>query len=415
MKKNTARALLRSGFTLPDMIIVMAIIAVLIGALYPAVSDSILRGKQREEVAAQKNIINMFETYLQETGQIPANILSATNFNQAWNRTNTAFTSNVVVGNLSLNDMRDDVFDARRGLFVEEQVVTFNGGSYSIYYVAVISMGADGCYGAAPCGTDAIPGSLAAITAPTGTFDLSDYNDLEADPDSDDVITKFTDAKFKADAYGETLERIGKVEEDLDFYANQKRLRAQSLITQGCQATVTMANSIYNCYEDVRAGLIPAIAAEMPDDQVFVPPSFRMSSGTVVAPAPVDERGARLDRFDVAIGGTRLIINETTAANASFGTGVNAIDNSSNVANRKAGMKVLMSVLGLPSKYCCHPLEKYFNATTGEWEETPLYYYSNPRRAGTSCRGPMQEREVRISPNSCGRCTAGQESSNSAC
>ena len=85
MKKNTARALLRSGFTLPDMIIVMAIIAVLIGALYPAVSDSILRGKQREEVAAQKNIINMFETYLQETGQIPANILSATNFNQAWN------------------------------------------------------------------------------------------------------------------------------------------------------------------------------------------------------------------------------------------------------------------------------------------------------------------------------------------
>ncbi len=372
------------GFTLPDVIIVLAILAIVITAIFPTISSYLANSRIEEEVNQQAAIIDAFDVYFKETGQLPttpsnANILTASNFNQAWNRTNTVFTSGTVVTNLSRNDMRNDQFGARRGLLADSETITFTGGDYEVYYIAVISLGEDGCYGNPVPTCNALPTSFASLAAPGGTFNVDDFNALVVDPDSDDIITKYTDAPLKKEAYNQLLLQITEMEEALDFYARQKFLRAQSIITADCQSAVTIDTtppftsdySLYDCYSDVRNGARPAVAATMPDEgRIFYPPSQRNRAGGTVALAP----------YGLSVRGANELRTSTTAAIAAAGGAGNRIYNqNANIETRKTGMKALTSMLGLPTRMCCNPLKKYYNPTSDRWEEEPLYYFSDPR------------------------------------
>ncbi|MEC9291639.1 MAG: type II secretion system protein [Pseudomonadota bacterium] len=372
------------GFTLPDVILVMAILAVLITSLYPSLSSYLLKGKEKEELNRQIEIVDAFESYLSAVGEFPtlpatANILNAPNFNNAWTRVSTVFSSDTTVTNLSLSDMQTDEFDQTRLLLTDTSTVNFAGGTYNVYYIAVVSLGADGCFGveanpAPPCDNVA-PTSLADVDG-APAFTINDYDSLVAAAGSDDIITKYTDASVKTQSYNSLLLQISSIEEALDQFAYQTRKRAETIIERECQDNhVSLTYSIYNCYSDIRTNTAPgnAVATVMPDTQIFVPPS----TGEVMAD------------YDVVLLGSRYIQDEVRTATGAVGTLRNRIYNTDGasqaiIRNRKDGMVALMSILGLPSRYCCNPLDKYFDHTTRKWEKMPLFYQSNPRRVSVA-------------------------------
>lgn len=377
MLKKRASLQHSAGFSLPETILILAILAILLTAMFPAVVSYFDNAKYRDEVAAQKEIIKSFDVYLRQTGELESNIITATSSAQAWNRAYNSFTNNnVVVGNMSLDEMRTDAYGNARGLIVDRQQVTFNGGSYFVYYVGVISRGNDGCYGTG-AGCPALPTRFRQIAAPTGSFTLADYNDLEVAANADDIITKYTDSEIKIAAYNDMLQRIFEIEEALAFYAEQKELRAMSIINERCHANTTMAYSYYNCLEAIRSGGAHGIgdladSGELLSGQIFVPRSCNAAYS------------AAGSSFDVSIDGTRTVLQDVIDSRAAVGAGSgNCIvnTNSSTVANRntrKANMQALMHLLGLPQSYCCHSLQRYYNSATNTWSDVPMYYYASP-------------------------------------
>lgn len=325
MKNNNNNHFLRAdGFTLPEVIMVVAVMAVVSAMAFPDIVSFFKRQSFEQEKIVQKEIIKALDAYSKaQTGHfaddpdmitVPLGNVAATSGVQ---RVNDSEACQAVGGwgyllsgysNLSAAEICNDVWGASREYTVAQGALNYRDGNFYTYHVTILSAGENKEFNTETAWGTGTPEQVA-----------SSYGAYAAS--GDDHLSKFSDVKLKTELFEETLRRMDRIVEALDRYAQARYNEA--LIT-----------------EEAATG-----------NKLFYPPSMDdINNMAPEASAP----GRVNPRY-----GTRVIndIEDTLA--------VSGIDQGQ--GNHDDDMRGLMRLLGLPQEFCC-------NALTGK----PFFYYSNP-------------------------------------
>jgi len=71
MKRRNASTLIQAGFTLTELLVVMAIIVALAGLLFPVISIAKRKAKEAKARTEEQMIVNAIKAYLTEYGKLP--------------------------------------------------------------------------------------------------------------------------------------------------------------------------------------------------------------------------------------------------------------------------------------------------------------------------------------------------------
>ena len=338
-----------SGFTLAEMVLVVAVMAVLVSVSAPPLFQFIKQRDIREEQNMQLDIQKAMTTYLTNTGQLPTDVISASVTDP-----NNWFNALAGYTNLSSNQIRFDVWGNERRYILLQQDQTMLGSSIPVYYATLLSAGPDAKAQSAtgiPINTggtftynSAAGGNIGGFASESSTSwwksrsnPVSSYSSLQVASGSDDMLIRFTDYPDKIKRYNTTLDRLDRVATALETYSKAKYAEA---VVAG---TDTLAEK--------RIYYPRAVISGMTGD------SSNYYSDVVKA--------------DVS-----------TANNG----GNNYISVSTNNNTRYTNMVTLMRVLGLPDDTCCSALTT-FTDSSGVLRDVPFFYASNPRprNADGSC------------------------------
>ncbi|RYG61745.1 MAG: type II secretion system protein [Alphaproteobacteria bacterium] len=330
------------GFTMVEMVVTVAVLAILVSLSMPAIYDYIrFRDQQREEVALNE-IHKALEAHLAAKGTLPAETTTGTN---AWYNVLAGYTS------MPADDIKNDVYGRARTYVRYHNIDgrSMNNTPVRIYYATVHSMGANGYaenkYKNASGSTVTIPGiSIDTSTNPDSFKASSDgawwkaqvgsgsTAQLKADsvvssfgglrPGGDDHLMRFTNYTDVLERYKLTTQRLDTLSQALETYARSRYAERVA----GCVTTPTSSNC----------------TGGVPEKTIYYPRSLPSAAET-----------------EVLSGSNRNVIYYSTNQ---------IVDNGASIATRRTQMQSLMDILGLPRDNCC-------SALTDE----PFFYFSNPR------------------------------------
>lgn len=333
------------GFTLVEMVITVAVMAILVSLSMPAIFEYIRqRDSQREEVALAE-IRKAIEAYLSAKGTLPSDTLGGAN---VWYKQLAGYTS------LSEKEIMNDVYGRPRMYirYENDDGRSMQNTSVKIVYATVHSMGVNGKAENKFDGTTIAGISLDTATNPvsfkaasdgkwwkglggTGTPQVvadkvvSIFSGLRAG--GDDHLMRFTNYSEVLDRYKLTVQRLDTLTQALETYARSKYAERVSWC-------VTRPTHV-NCNSGT------------PEKLIYYPRSEPT--------AAINEKQGTTSSHNV------MYLDGNTIR----------VKNNGNEAARKKDMEGLMDLLGLPRDNCC-------SALTGN----AFYYFSNPRpRAASGC------------------------------
>ncbi|PZP39992.1 MAG: hypothetical protein DI585_02250 [Pseudomonas fluorescens] len=326
------------GFTLIEMVVTVAVMAILIGLSTPAIYEFMRQRDQQNEEIAQIEIRKAMQAYLADRGILPSDTATGTD---AWYNQLAGYSS------LSSNDIANDVWGRPRSYIVYlNNTRRLFGNTVNVYYATVHSMGlnglADPSYINQSGASVSIPGLATTSSAGKLTFAGSTVTTwwkwLGADaqakvdafsalrPGGDDVMTRFTNYGEVLDRYNTTLMRMDKLTAALETYARSGYAERVSFCSTAAKTALLCDNGV-------------------PEYTVYYPKSS----------------------------------NDTT--NTRYSNGTLNISNATNDVQRRQGMEALMNELGLPAEFCCSAL-----SNGSDDLPLPFYYFSNPRpRTSSGC------------------------------
>ena len=344
------------GFTVPEVILIVSALAIVSAMAMPDIAYFMGRQTVEQEKLSLGNIQKALDSYARECRSLPTrtgnpprsecNARSPSATDLDWHEALAAFS------NMSASNIEEDVWDNDRLYTHGTDTRTYREGDVVFHYATVRSVGPDRRDGTS---TNNVADDW---TAGQQDWDISGgnvSNYANYTPDGDDLMVKYTDSQWKVEAQDESVERMQRIIDALDRYA-QARFNEESHAGRDCIS-----------------------------EKLFYPPSVSREPVDHSNPnhpdtaAGCDDLDDRLvDRYGLAvlndvqnIAGSRWLNTQTNDANT-----------------REGEMKKLMRVLGLPEDHCC-------SAITGK----PFYYYSNPPGpGGYATMPPYFTPQVRIEP-----------------
>ena len=370
---NTERKHLKQrrngGFTLPEVILIVAALAIVSAMAMPDIAYFFGRQTVEQEKLVLSNIQKALDSYAKECNRLPEPTGNPTRSDckdenpatpLAWHEALAAFS------NMSAQGIQKDVWGNERRYTLGEDVRNYRQGLVTFYYATVRSVGQNRCddsQSTPPCplgdNTDYDP-------------DWSDLNGYESfAAQDDDLLVKYTDSQWKVAAQDETVQRIERIIDALDRYAQAR----------------------FN--EEVHADM------DCISEKIFYPPS-RIQEDYAHSNINHPQDGSAPGEADCrSIGGTGGVqigfegasfigrYGEAVTTDVARITGDTFVN--TEVADRDTRlteMEQLMRVLGLPEDHCC-------SAITGD----PFYYYSNPEVSGNfAVMPPYFPPQVRVDP-----------------
>lgn len=331
------------GFTLFEMILTVAIMAILVATTTPSIYEFIRqRDKQNEEVA-QMQVRKALEAYIAEKG-VPPSDSSTTD---PWYEELAGYTS------LSANEIANDVWGRPRMYvaYLDTSRIVY-GTTVSVTYATLHSMGENGeaqnsevvnGVSTSVAGIAVANKAFSGSTAPgwwknkaiTSRIDV--FAQLRAV--GDDQMMRYTNYEDVLRRYNATRERLDKLSEAMETYARSQYANHVS-ICAGATPPATVCNT----------------TDKTPLSAIYYPRSQ--------------------PKVNVPADSGRYVQNGALSTNI-------VVDNSEDDETRREHMENLMGILGLPLEYCCSALN---NAS--DKKPAPFFYFTNPRpRSGTGC-GP---------------------------
>lgn len=326
------------GFTLFEMILTVAIMAILVATTTPSIYEFIRqRDKQNEEVA-QMQVRKALEAYIADKG-VPPSDNDTTN---PWYEQLAGYTS------LSANEIANDVWNRPR-MYLSYLDTSRNvyGTTVSVTYVTLHSMGengdaertenVNGTTSTVPgiaVTSDAFSGSTAAGWWKNQTDRAEAFAQVRAA--GDDQMMRYTNYEDVLRRYNATRERMDKLSEALETYARSQYANHVAACSSSTTTTAT-------CNSDGT----PRLA-------IYYPRSTARQ---------VTTDNARYVRDGAIV--TNVVVNNAATTEA----------------DRREDMEDLMTLLGLPLEYCCSAL-----SNASDDKPAPFFYFSNPRpRGSTAC------------------------------
>ena len=322
------------GFTLPEMILTIAVLGIVMAMLFPDMSNFFKRQKVEQEARALEQINKALDAYAKEQTQ---------NFSEGNYVTLPCPNGNLAAcnwgalapyANMTADEIVNDIWGNPREFIATSDNMNYRDGNFDVYYVSVRSNGPN---------TEDDTAS-AYPSWPNGRWsNVQQLGSYEAQ--RDDLLVKFNDTKLKTELFEETLRRMDRIVEALDRYAQARYNEALLTDDQG-QGNV--------------------------GNKLFYPPEeadFLDGTG----------RNAAAGFDESAVGSWYGILVREDVEERTNPSSTSLESASGDEASRLAAMMALMRILGLPEDFAKDALTN-----------TPFYYYSNP------C--PDQASERRKSP-----------------
>jgi prepilin-type N-terminal cleavage/methylation domain-containing protein len=340
---NTSK--LRQGFTMMEVVIVVAVLAILVGLSFPAVSRYAQKRDIQLEQNRQLDIRNALKAYVLDRNIAPTEANWVTELGAGYS-------------NLSQAELRSDIWGRDRILRVHQDTTrSIQGNSVPITYISLHSEGPDGI-AEAVSGTAVSAGNYVSGTNPAWWDDNAVvanrtvlFSGLRAG--GDDIMTKSTDYTERLNAYELTVQRIDRIMDALTAYAQSK----YTAEVERCR-------------------------------------SLPVTNG-LTGDAVCDTAGA-LERVNYFPRSQAVQSPETGAASVwNYLNSTVFVDNAAAVATRRTSMQNLMRELGLPIDYCCSAL-----TVAADGDPEPLFYFSNPRQrlTNTTCQARPTGNATKLSP-----------------
>lgn len=310
----------KKGFTLVDVIIGGAVIAILIVMTFPMVSDFLLLQNEKEEEEMQEEILRTIDVMAEQEFRIPLtnSIINFASETQLYG----SYSSDQIV--------RDSFSKTRhyRGVVGQE---VFRDATFDVHYAILYSTGVDGCWGdGLSCVSSTISTSITNILGTNPADYEVRFRNIEI-PERDFLI-KFTDRDYQMARYEETSRRLGRLTEALVEYGELKR------------------------FQGIADGISPTA--------IFFPPSEGPVSDAQMAALSPNANEVQIELDDlIGVGVTNVIYNENGSLN--------------DKEERRLSMIALVRTLGLPDEFCCNAMQTFIDSG-GDRQEEAFFYYSNP-------------------------------------
>ncbi len=331
---------LRAGFSLVEMILAIAVLGILVGMSFPAVTRYAQRANAQQEQNLMIEVRNGINAFIADKNNLPGNLSASTTWAQDLSGGYT---------NLTLNQIQNDVWGRPRAFrsAVVSQII--QGSPVNVNYYSLHSMGPDGV-ATAVSGT-AVSANGAYVAGNTGWWSGAAPNVVTAFSNlvaaDDDLLMKGTDYTSKLNNYELTVQRIDKITTALEAFAKTKYTAQVGF----CNANPT--------------------------------------SGSCATPGALElinyfPRSAAIQAVESSPASTWNYFDATVV-----------VDNADTVGSRRTQMQNLMKLLGLPLDNCCSAIE-----LASDNQPAPLYYFSNPReRSGaTSCSARPTGTQTKLPP-----------------
>ena len=345
MPRSLRRLKGRSGFTILEMIITVAVMAILVSISMPAIFEYMRQRDQQQEEVVLTEIRKAIKAYLSHTGALPSDNLVS----EKWFEKLAGYT------NLSVSEIENDVYGRPRTYVVYQNTQReMFGNTVNVFYATVHSMGVNGSaentYKNNSGGSVTIDGLAVNNDAFQGASSsnwwsrksganpkvaaenvVNTFSTLRAG--GDDHILRFTNYSEVLDSYNLTMQRLDTLTEALVTYARSRYAERVGWCLSN-QTHVDCTNGT-------------------PEKTIYYPRAVPSSANTEVA------SGA----------GRNVIYSDITVV----------VDNGKGDTARREDLEKLMDLLGLPRENCCSAL-----VMSSDGKPKPFYYFSNPRPRSTS-------------------------------
>lgn len=314
----------KKGFTLFDVIIAGAVIAILIVSAFPMVSDFLMLQNEKEEEGIQSDMLRVLKYMAEQEYQIPVT------------NSITSFASETQQYSDYLEDeiLEDAFYNNRYYIGVRGQEA-YRDATFDVHYAILYSTGVDGCWGnGISCVSSTISTSVTNLLGTNPSQYENKFRNIYV-PEGDFLI-KYTDRELQMERYKKTTDRLKHITEALTEYGQLKR------------------------YQGIADGVSPTV--------IFFPPSTGPISdyNTIVLSASqtgvTSEIENELDDL-LGSGVTDVVLNDDADVN--------------DKEDRRNSMIALTRVLGIPSEFCCNAMRTFIDSS-GERQEEGFFYYSNP-------------------------------------
>ncbi len=343
----------RAGFTLVEMVLVVAAMAILLGASAPPIFRFI---QQRDVQVEQNNLQELrraLQAYVADRNALPpADDVS----------TPAVEWANALAGytNLSALQMTNDQWGTPRAYIqTVDNTRNVQGATVVINYATFFSRGPDRTAQTAP--GIAIVGT--AFAPPLDSAWWSNQNPVSARVTQfgalatagDDMMVKFTDYPEKLERYNLTLTRIDRIASALEALARVNYSETVAYCSGLPRDPTTNLTNVALCDTPGRVERL-----------VYYPIGEQSSGGPSAAGVHRYEAIYATNNTPLA---DQVRVNNSAASNDL----------------RRADMVKLMRLLGLPDDYCCSALVS--DPTNNQ--PMPFFYFSNPRPRGigAGCAG----------------------------
>jgi prepilin-type N-terminal cleavage/methylation domain-containing protein len=337
---------MRAGFTMMEVVIVVAVLAILVGLSFPAVT----RYSQKRDVQLEQNrqieIRNAVKAYVMDRNVAP---------------TENNWVNDLVQGytNLTQAELTNDIWNRPRVMRVYQDATRrIQGNAVPITYISLHSAGPDGI-AAAVSGT-AVTGNSFVSGTNIAWWDDNPvlaqrtvlFSGLGAG--GDDIMSKMTDYTDRLNAYELTVQRIDRIMDALASYA-QNRYTAE---VERCRGLPVDGNGLTGDAQCDTAGALEKVNYFPRSRAISVPETGLAASWNYL--------------------NTNVFVDNTAADTA-----------------RRTAMQNLMREVGLPIDYCCSAL-----TVAADGLPMPFFYFSNPRQrlTSTTCSARPTGTQTKLSP-----------------
>jgi prepilin-type N-terminal cleavage/methylation domain-containing protein len=191
-----------SGFTLSEVIIVVAVLAIVLTIATPDMNLLFAKQAEMNEELRMKKLYKALDLFAKENKRLPNN--------GTWVEDLQPFTD------LTLNEVRNDIWSKPRSYNKFEVSVGYMGGTYKVNYATIFSNGIDGI-------TNGV-----VLPSSKSTFANFEYKKDALGKKLDNFAVKYTDQGNKVKLVESTLSRIEKLSIALAKYARVKQINGIS-------------------------------------------------------------------------------------------------------------------------------------------------------------------------------------------
>ena len=342
------------GFTVPEVILIVSALAIVTAMAMPDIAFFMGRQSVEQEKLSLGNIQKALDSYARECRKLPepTNNPPRSDCNTGTSGGLTWYEALASFSNMSASNIQKDVWDNDRLYTHGTNTRSYREGDVIFHYATVRSVGPDRVNDSAtPVTGDRVSDGWTTSQEDwdISSGDISPYANFT--PNGDDLMVKYTDSQWKVDAQDESVQRMQRIVDALDRYA-QARFNKE-------------VNEDKNCISE-KLFYPPSVSKE--------PPGAEHSNTNHPNDNCTDLGRFISDRYGDAV---RNDVSVFTSGSEYVDTQV------TDDVLRKNQMQVLMRILGLPEDHCCSPI-------TGK----AFYYYSNPPGGGDSPSDPGEYREM---------------------